>query len=263
MTQPDYYELLGVPADATADEIRDAYRRAVRTAHPDAGGTAGMFRLVTHAYETLRDPAGRAAYDASRNGDLSGSTAMSDAEEDIEFDVFDADGSVDPGWGTETTWDADIDLEDGREFPRERLLKWAAHSDVAHRARTLSWWIGPFLFAACAGVLIFPDVIRPAAATPDAFSWILQLPVVTLIVIAFYVYVARSMIIGVLEAYLLPHALATIGFLVWPMAYWDIATVGERLIYGSFFVAFLLYLVALSTICIVNQADQDAERGLL
>lgn len=42
------------------------------------------------------------------------------------------------------------------------------------------------------------------------------------------------------------------------MAYWDIATGGERVTYGAFFAVFLLYLVALSIICIVNEADMEA-----
>ena len=60
-----HYQVLGVSATATEREIKTAYRRAARHAHPDHGGDAAAFRLVTLAYETLIDPARRAAYDRS------------------------------------------------------------------------------------------------------------------------------------------------------------------------------------------------------
>jgi len=59
----DYYELLGVSRQAAQPEIRSAYRTLAKALHPDAGGTAGAFRLLREAYETLADPARRAAYD--------------------------------------------------------------------------------------------------------------------------------------------------------------------------------------------------------
>jgi molecular chaperone DnaJ len=60
---PDLYELLGLPRDATAEDIKRAYRRKAREHHPDAGGEEETFKQVTHAYQVLADPERRARYD--------------------------------------------------------------------------------------------------------------------------------------------------------------------------------------------------------
>ncbi|MBG6223740.1 hypothetical protein IWX63_000288 [Arthrobacter sp. CAN_A2] len=59
-----YYDILGVPPEADAKAIKDAYRRAARAAHPDLGGSATRFHDVAVAYETLSDPRRRERYDA-------------------------------------------------------------------------------------------------------------------------------------------------------------------------------------------------------
>lgn len=63
----DHYQLLGVRRDASADEIKKAYRRLAREHHPDVNpGDAeaeARFKEVTLAYEVLSDPQRRARYD--------------------------------------------------------------------------------------------------------------------------------------------------------------------------------------------------------
>lgn len=60
-----YYGILGVSRDASPDEIRSAYRRLVRTMHPDAGGNPDDFIKLNEAYNTLHDPVRRQHYDMS------------------------------------------------------------------------------------------------------------------------------------------------------------------------------------------------------
>ncbi|MET1088961.1 MAG: J domain-containing protein [Arthrobacter sp.] len=60
-----HYQVLRVAVTATEKEIKVAYRRAARLAHPDHGGDPAAFRRVTSAYETLIDPQRRKAYDRS------------------------------------------------------------------------------------------------------------------------------------------------------------------------------------------------------
>jgi hypothetical protein len=63
----DPYAVLGVPRDATDADIRRAYRAMARRYHPDATGAGGrdaaLFDRATAAYELLRDPVARGAYD--------------------------------------------------------------------------------------------------------------------------------------------------------------------------------------------------------
>lgn len=62
----DYYATLGVKREATAEEVKTAYRRLARKFHPDVSkedNAEAMFKEVAEAYETLKDPEKRAAYD--------------------------------------------------------------------------------------------------------------------------------------------------------------------------------------------------------
>lgn len=58
-----HYDVLGLAPNATAAEIKAAWRRAARDFHPDRGGSDARFHLAAEAYEVLSDPARRADYD--------------------------------------------------------------------------------------------------------------------------------------------------------------------------------------------------------
>jgi curved DNA-binding protein len=62
----DYYEALGVPRDASTEDIRRAYRKLARQYHPDVNkepDAEDRFKEISEAYEVLRDPEKRERYD--------------------------------------------------------------------------------------------------------------------------------------------------------------------------------------------------------
>jgi curved DNA-binding protein len=66
MEYKDYYKIMGLQRDATQDELKRAYKKLARKYHPDVSKEANAeekFKEVGEAYEVLKDPEKRAAYD--------------------------------------------------------------------------------------------------------------------------------------------------------------------------------------------------------
>jgi curved DNA-binding protein len=66
MEYKDYYKIMGLPRSASADELKKAHRKLARQYHPDVSkekDAEARFKDLSEAYEVLRDPEKRAAYD--------------------------------------------------------------------------------------------------------------------------------------------------------------------------------------------------------
>ncbi len=59
----DYYQILGVPKNASPDEIKKAYYRLAHKYHPDKGGDEKKFKEINEAYQVLSDKEKKAQYD--------------------------------------------------------------------------------------------------------------------------------------------------------------------------------------------------------
>jgi len=75
------YAALGLEADASADEIREAYVKLAKKMHPDAGGSEEHFKRLSRAYTLLSDPERRERYDAEGADDADDSAEAAELGE--------------------------------------------------------------------------------------------------------------------------------------------------------------------------------------
>ena len=124
-TQLDYYEVLGVSRDADGAAIKSAYRKLAMQYHPDRNAgckeNEGKFKAVSEAYDCLKDPQKRAAYDrfghaAFQNGaggaGAQGFGDIGDIFETIFGQAFGGGGRQQARRGADLRYDMEITLEE-------------------------------------------------------------------------------------------------------------------------------------------------------
>lgn len=92
----DYYQILGVGREASADDIKQAFRKLAHQHHPDkAGGDSQRFKEINEAYQVLSDPAKRQQYDRFGRVDGPGAGSWPGATPGGGFDFRTAGFDVD------------------------------------------------------------------------------------------------------------------------------------------------------------------------
>lgn len=140
----DFYEVLGVPRDASDEDIRRAFRRLARQYHPDVNSESGAeerFKEVNEAYEVLSDPERRQRYDAFGHAGLEGVLAPDFAAGFGAFtDLFDSFFGTDlrrrrrgPARGADVRIELDIDLLEAVHGGERRVR--VPREDVCGRCR--------------------------------------------------------------------------------------------------------------------------------
>lgn len=92
MTRADYYDVLGVPKNASPDDLKKAYRKLAVQYHPDKNpddkSAEERFKQVSEAYEVLRDPEKRAIYDQYGPEGLRGGSGWTTVDTDFAERMF-------------------------------------------------------------------------------------------------------------------------------------------------------------------------------
>ena len=103
MTQRDYYDILGIPRNASIEDIKAAFRKLARQYHPDVSkepDAEEKFKEVNEAYGVLSDPEKRARYDQYGRAGLGDIGGMPDFATMDFSDIFEQFFGINMGGGS-------------------------------------------------------------------------------------------------------------------------------------------------------------------
>ncbi len=106
MTNRDYYEILGIPRNASVEDIKSAFRKLARQYHPDVSKEADAeekFKEINEAYGVLSDPQKRARYDQFGRAGLGEMGGMPDYATMDFSDIFEQFFGFNMGGGSPST----------------------------------------------------------------------------------------------------------------------------------------------------------------
>lgn len=98
MAKRDYYEILGIPKNATKDEIKSSYKMMAKQYHPDLNKSKDAeekFKEISEAYAVLSDDQKRAQYDQFGHEAFDQRFSQEDIFRNFDFDVFREFGNFD------------------------------------------------------------------------------------------------------------------------------------------------------------------------
>ena len=85
----NYYDILGVSEDASAEQIKTAFKEIAKKEHPDRGGNEDKFKEANEAYDTLKDTNKKQEYDTMRKfGQGFGNQGSNFSFSQNDFDIF-------------------------------------------------------------------------------------------------------------------------------------------------------------------------------
>lgn len=159
----DYYKVLGVSEEASKSEIKQAFRRLAHQHHPDksdAPDASTRFIQIAEAYEILRDPVRRQAYDAARQ-DHSSSQSTSHESSDqqgTEFSRYAAESRAKAEEYSRMSW---------KELASAVLDEVAFHGGYAYQ-----FGCGPLVFivSGVATLIAIPVMLSDEAFDNPAFA---------------------------------------------------------------------------------------------
>lgn len=164
----DYYEVLGVARDASAEELKRAYRKLAVRFHPDRNpddkSAEEHFKEASEAYAVLGDPEKRSRYDrfghagvgaagANVNGEI-----FADFQDIFRGSVFDVFGEMfgggssrGPGRGRDIQYELSIDFAEPKEEARKRILVSRSEPCDSCRGTGVAAGKQPILCGRCGG----------------------------------------------------------------------------------------------------------------